>query len=62
MAEVGNKTISEIVLIVLSLILAALTVLSESLYLREVIQNRNTDPEEPEGILELAELVPTEEE
>ena len=58
----GNKTISEIVLIVLSLILAALTVLSESLYLREVIQNRNTDPEEPEGILELAELVPTEEE
>ena len=50
----------EIVVNVLSLTLAGLTVLNESLYLWEVIQNQDTDEQEPEGILELAELVPTE--
>ena len=51
----------EIVLNVLSLILAALVVFNEILFLWEVIQNPNNDHQEPEGTIELAELVPTEE-
>lgn len=51
----------KIILNVVSLILAAHVVLNEILFLWEVIQNRNKDHQEPQGIIELAKLDPTEE-
>ena len=50
----------ETVITVLSLVLAILMVVHEFLYLWKVIRYPNNDHQEPEGILEIAEQVPTE--